>query len=111
MFDIGFWELALIFVVAVVIFGPERLPDLARKLGRFAARGRAMMRSLQAQLEEEIDFKEQFKDNSETDAPPPATHARSADERSTQPASITHSPAAATDEESDAVNESVSRDG
>lgn len=58
MFDIGFWELALIFVLAVVVFGPERLPGLARKLGRFAAQGRLMMRSLQAQLEEEINLKD-----------------------------------------------------
>ncbi|HET7569138.1 MAG TPA: Sec-independent protein translocase protein TatB [Gammaproteobacteria bacterium] len=73
MFDIGFWELVLIFVLAVVVFGPERLPDLARKLGRFAARGRAMARSLQAQLEEEINFEEQKKNKTLPAEPPPAT--------------------------------------
>jgi sec-independent protein translocase protein TatB len=73
MFDIGFWELVLIFVLAVVVFGPERLPDLARKLGRFAARGRVMMRSLQAQLEDEIHFEQNKKDSSAPSEPPPAT--------------------------------------
>jgi Tat protein translocase TatB subunit len=74
MFDIGFWELALIFVLAVIVFGPERLPDLARKAGRFAARGRAMMHSLQAQLEEEVDFEERKKQGEvpAPDEPPPA---------------------------------------
>ncbi|HET6655720.1 MAG TPA: Sec-independent protein translocase protein TatB [Gammaproteobacteria bacterium] len=72
MFDIGFWELTLIFVLGVIVFGPERLPGLARKLGLFASRGRAMMRSLQSQLEEEIKLEERKK---QTPAPaePPAT--------------------------------------
>ena len=34
MFGIGFWELILIFVVALIIFGPEKLPKIAASLGK-----------------------------------------------------------------------------
>lgn len=34
MFDIGWPELVLILVVALVLFGPDRLPDLARSVGK-----------------------------------------------------------------------------
>ena len=34
MFDIGFQELILIFVIALIVFGPKNLPDLGRRLGR-----------------------------------------------------------------------------
>lgn len=90
MFDIGFWELALIFVLAVVVFGPERLPGLARKLGRFAVQGRAMMRSLQAQLEEEINFEERKKEEA------PAAPSRAALEADPIPASPAAAPPATT---------------
>jgi sec-independent protein translocase protein TatB len=33
MFDIGFWEIALVLVVALVVVGPERLPGLVRPVG------------------------------------------------------------------------------
>lgn len=34
MFGLGLWELALILAVALVVLGPERLPKIARQLGR-----------------------------------------------------------------------------
>ena len=34
MFGIGFWELIVIFVVALLIFGPEKLPKIASQLGK-----------------------------------------------------------------------------
>jgi Tat protein translocase TatB subunit len=37
MFGIGFWELLVIMAVALLAFGPERLPEMARKLGRISA--------------------------------------------------------------------------
>jgi Tat protein translocase TatB subunit len=37
MFGIGFWELLVIMAVALLAFGPERLPEMARKLGKISA--------------------------------------------------------------------------
>ncbi|RMD59266.1 MAG: twin-arginine translocase TatA/TatE family subunit [Nitrospirae bacterium] len=34
MFDLGMQELIIIFVVALIVFGPKRLPELARELGK-----------------------------------------------------------------------------
>ncbi|MFC1856019.1 Sec-independent protein translocase protein TatB [Thermodesulfobacteriota bacterium] len=35
MFGLGFPEVVLIFVVALIVFGPKRLPELAKSLGNF----------------------------------------------------------------------------
>jgi sec-independent protein translocase protein TatB len=53
MFDIGFSELALCFIVALVVLGPERLPKVARMTGRWTGQARAYMRNLSAELERE----------------------------------------------------------
>lgn len=58
MFDIGFWELLLIFVVALVVLGPERLPQVAARAGRWTANARAIVRNLRAQIEEELAQKD-----------------------------------------------------
>ena len=38
MFDIGFWELSLLALVALLVVGPERLPKLARTAGLWIGR-------------------------------------------------------------------------
>jgi len=58
MFDIGFLELALIAVLALVVLGPERLPGAARSVGKFTARARSLARGLQAQFRAEIEREE-----------------------------------------------------
>ncbi|MDH5409282.1 MAG: Sec-independent protein translocase protein TatB, partial [Gammaproteobacteria bacterium] len=40
MFDIGFWELAIIAVVGLLVIGPERLPGVARTAGMWIGRTR-----------------------------------------------------------------------
>ena len=53
MFDVGFSELLLCFVVALVVLGPQKLPAVARTLGRWTARARSYVRNLSAELERE----------------------------------------------------------
>jgi sec-independent protein translocase protein TatB len=53
MFEVGFTELLLIFGLALVVLGPEKLPKLAQQVGRWVGRARAMARQFRDQLEEE----------------------------------------------------------
>ena len=54
MFDIGFSELLLIAVVALVVLGPERLPRAAKFAGLWVRRARAQWYSVKAEFEREI---------------------------------------------------------
>jgi len=54
MFDIGFGELLLIAVVALVVLGPERLPKAARFAGLWIRKARAQWNAVKAELENEI---------------------------------------------------------
>jgi Tat protein translocase TatB subunit len=56
MFEVGFSEILLIFAIALLVLGPERLPKLAADLGRWAGRARAMARQLRTQLEQEVRY-------------------------------------------------------
>ena len=63
MFDVGFSELLIIAVVALLVLGPERLPKAARFAGLWVRRARAQWYSVKAELERELaaeDFKRQF---------------------------------------------------
>ena len=52
MFDIGWSEMAVILLVALVVIGPRDLPKVARTMGRWVAKGRAMAREFQNALED-----------------------------------------------------------
>jgi len=58
MFDIGFWELTVIAVVALLVVGPERLPKLARTLGLWVGKARKMVASVKADVERELRAEE-----------------------------------------------------
>lgn len=54
MFDIGFWEISLIMLLALLIVGPERLPGMVSTIGNWAGRAKFMARSLRMQVEREL---------------------------------------------------------
>lgn len=58
MFDIGFWELTMLTVVALLVIGPERLPGVARTTGRWLGQARRMFTSLKAEIEQEANITE-----------------------------------------------------
>lgn len=58
MFDIGFWELFLIFLLGLLVLGPERLPKVARTLGQWTGRARGYVRQLSAELDRELQTEE-----------------------------------------------------
>jgi len=54
MFDIGFWEIALVGVVALLVLGPERLPKVARVTGMWIGKGRRFMSSVKGEIDREL---------------------------------------------------------
>jgi sec-independent protein translocase protein TatB len=58
MFEVGFSELVLIFGLALIVLGPQRLPKLAAQIGRWVGRARAMARQFREQLDQEVNLEE-----------------------------------------------------
>ncbi len=58
MFNIGLPEFLLFAIIAIVFIGPERLPTVARWLGKQAAKVRKAWREIQADMEEDEDFRQ-----------------------------------------------------
>lgn len=58
MLDIGFSEILLIFVLGLIVLGPEKLPRVAAQVGRWIGRARSMARQFREQLEEEVTVEE-----------------------------------------------------
>jgi len=54
MFDMGFTELMLIGIVALVVIGPERLPGVARTAGKYVGRLKRFMTTVKADVEQEL---------------------------------------------------------
>ena len=57
--SIGMPELVIIFVIALIIFGPRKLPELGRSLGKSLAEFKRASNELKSTLEEEIRLDEQ----------------------------------------------------
>ena len=56
MSGIGFWELIILFLIGLIVLGPERLPRVANQLGSWLGQARRMTRVMKRQLEEELDL-------------------------------------------------------
>ena len=89
--SIGMPELIIILVIALIIFGPRKLPELGKSLGKSINEFKRASADLQNTLEQEIKLEEQQKDRFTTPPPPgpqpgptveePTTVARGADDR------------------------------
>jgi sec-independent protein translocase protein TatB len=58
MFNVGFGELAVIVLVCLVVFGPERLPEVARQIGRFIGQARLYTQRMLDELRSESELKD-----------------------------------------------------
>jgi len=58
MFDIGFWEIMLISILAMVVIGPERLPKVARTVGHWFGKARRFVEGVKGEVENEFDTAE-----------------------------------------------------
>lgn len=54
MFDVGFSELVLIALLALIVLGPKRLPEVARTAGRWLGRLRRFMNDVKQDLDKEL---------------------------------------------------------
>ncbi len=54
MFDIGFWELTVLAIIGLIVLGPERLPVVARTMGRWVGQAKHYMSALTSELEREV---------------------------------------------------------
>ncbi|OGW36838.1 MAG: twin arginine-targeting protein translocase TatB [Nitrospirae bacterium RBG_13_39_12] len=67
MFDIGLPELIVIFVVALLVFGPKRLPELAKSLGKGMGELKRAFHDVKEQVETEFEDANKVLDNAQED--------------------------------------------
>ena len=58
MFDIGFWEIFLILILALIVVGPERLPKAARTAGLWFGKARRYIEGVKEEVASEFDVGE-----------------------------------------------------
>ena len=58
MFDIGFWEIIFILVIALLVIGPERLPRIARTTGLWVGKMRGFVATVKADIDQELATEE-----------------------------------------------------
>jgi len=68
MFDVGFSELVLVFIVALLVIGPERLPRVARAAGLWLGRMRNFVQTVKEDIDKELaaeDLKRQLRESTD----------------------------------------------
>lgn len=55
MFDVGFWEFAIIGVIVLIVVGPEKMPQIAKKAGRIIAKIKHFIAKTKADINDELD--------------------------------------------------------
>ena len=95
MSGIGFSELLILFMIGLIVLGPERLPRVANQLGTWLGQARRMTRVMKRQLEEELDL-----DGNPLSIEPRAAEHKPSDDDTYSPL---HEPSKAAHDELDAV--------
>ncbi len=54
MFDIGFWELSIIAIVGLLVIGPDKLPEVARTVGKWVGRTRRFVTQVKDDIDREL---------------------------------------------------------
>ena len=63
MFDFGFWEIAIIGIITLIVVGPEKMPSLARKAGLYFGKLNQFLNNIKSDINEELkvdEIKEQL---------------------------------------------------
>jgi sec-independent protein translocase protein TatB len=68
MLDFGISEIVLTSAIALIVLGPEKLPKVARQVGNWMGRARAMARQLTEQLEREVNAEDLMRQTRKTSA-------------------------------------------
>jgi sec-independent protein translocase protein TatA len=95
--NLGFGEILLILVLALVIFGPRRLPEMGRSIGRSMREFRRAASDLRAEIETDMDVEE-----------PPRVPARSARARAASTGGAAEAEDPASDEERSSTEQAAS---
>ena len=56
MFDIGFWELVLISIIALIVIGPDKLPSFAKNLGYWTGKIRRLINNTKREISQELSL-------------------------------------------------------
>ena len=63
MFDFGFWEIAIVGIITLIVVGPEKMPSLARKAGLYFGKFNRFFNKVKSDINEELrmdEIKEQM---------------------------------------------------
>jgi len=61
MSGVGFSEIVILFMIGLIVLGPEKLPRVANQLGTWLGQARRMTRVMRRQLEDELDLDKDLK--------------------------------------------------
>ncbi len=106
MFEIGFSELLLVGVIALLVFGPDKLPGLARNVGLWVGRVKRMVNTVQTEFHREIAKADELKRLVEEQQKILERHVTLEDDKPTVP--VTGKPAALPSSESAAKETNAS---
>jgi sec-independent protein translocase protein TatB len=107
MFGVDFSEIAQIFLIALVVLGPAKLPQVAQTIGKWVGRARVMARQFREQLEQEANEIKRATDM-RASPPPPAAPATAAPATAAPAATAPEAAVTASEPTAEAVPEAPS---